>query len=94
MEKIAELKAARAAKIDEMSKLVDKMNASSGVAESDQAAYDAVKKEIEDIGKKIERTEAANALKASIALLHEPAGGIITPPAHKFVRSARLKNFA
>jgi HK97 family phage major capsid protein len=94
MEKIAELKVARAAKIDEMSKLVDKMNASSGVAESDQAAYDAVKKDIEDLGKKIERTEQANALKASIALPHEPTGGIITPPAHKFERNSRLKNFA
>ncbi len=90
---IAQLKALRASKIDELGKLVEKMNGVTGdPAESDQAAYDALRKEIEALGVKIQRTEEANALKASTAL---PAagGGIVEPPQHRFIRSARLKHF-
>jgi HK97 family phage major capsid protein len=94
---IAELRALRAKKIDAMSALVDKMNAADYAEDAaDQAAYDAVKKEIADLETKIERTEQANKLKATLATpaqsgLAVPKSGIALPPGS--FRSARLKNF-
>lgn len=90
---ITELRVKRAAKVDALSALVDKMNAD-GYTETaeDKAAYDAVKKEITDIEGQISRTEEANRLKASIATpVKEPE----TTPRISALRSqsGALKNF-
>jgi HK97 family phage major capsid protein len=92
---IAELRALRAKKIDAMSALVDKMNAADYAEDAaDQAAYDAVKKEIADLETKIERTEQANRLKATLATPAQP--GLVTERSPIITggnRSAKLKNF-
>lgn len=68
MKTLQELIAARAAKIDALSALVDKMNAEGYVqAKADDDSYDATKKEIADLDKAIERKKEADALKASTA---------------------------
>lgn len=68
MKTVAELKAARAAKVDALSALVDKMNAETYVqADADEKAYADIKAEIATFDKSIERTEEANRLKASLA---------------------------
>lgn len=67
MEKIAELRAARAKKIDALAALVEKMNAETYVeAAADQTAYDDLKKEIAGFDAKITRAEEANKLKATL----------------------------
>jgi len=93
---IAELRAKRAAKVDDLSALVDKMNAD-GYAETadDQASYKRIKGEIADLEAKIERTEEANKLKGALAKptdtgLIVPKSGIVLPPG---TRNAKLKNF-
>lgn len=91
MDKIAELRAARAKKIDALSTLVDKMNAEAYVEDAaDQKTYDELKAEIAGFDTKIARTEEANRLKASTA---KPAdgGGRITVPAR--AKSGKVKNF-
>lgn len=96
MEKIAELRAKRAAKVDALSALVDKMNADNYVEDAaDTAAYDAAKKDIASIEAQIARTEEANKLKATVATpaqggLIVPKSGIVLPGV---ARSSRLKNF-
>jgi HK97 family phage major capsid protein len=92
---IAELRALRAKKIDAMSALVDKMNAADYAEDAaDQAAYDAVKKEIADLETKIERTEQANKLKATLATPAQPGLTVErTPIITGGNRSAKLKNF-
>lgn len=68
MEKIAELRAKRAGKVDDLTKLIDKMNADNYVEDAaDQKAYDDLKKDIAGLEGKIARTEEANKLKGSIA---------------------------
>lgn len=68
MEKIAELRAKRAGKVDDLTKLIDKMNADNYVDDAaDQKAYDDLKKEIAALEGKIARTEEANKLKGSLA---------------------------
>jgi len=68
MNKIAELRAKRAEKVDSFAALAEKMNADGYVdAPADQAAYDALKKDIEGFDAKIKRAEEANALTASTA---------------------------
>lgn len=92
---IQELRALRAKKIDAMSALVDKMNAADYAEDAKDASdYDAVKKEIADLETKIERTEQANKLKATLAT---PAqAGLVTDRTSIVTagnRSARLKHF-
>lgn len=66
---IAELRAARAKKVDAFEALVGKMNADGYVdAAEDVKAYDDLKKEIDGFDVKIKRAEEANKLKASVAV--------------------------
>lgn len=68
MDRIAELRAARAKKIDDFEALVIKMNADDFVDnDADTQSYDALKVEIASFDTKIARAEEANRLKASIA---------------------------
>lgn len=89
MDKIAELRAARAKKIDALSLLVDKMNADDYVADAaDQTAYDATKAEIDGFDAKIARVEEANRLKATVAKPVETRAVVPARP-----RNSALKNF-
>lgn len=95
MKTIQELLQLRAAKIDELSALVDKMNAEGYVAEkSDDDAYAAVKKDIADIDKSIERKKDADALKASVAQVVSQTGErSASVPAQVRQTYGRLKAF-
>lgn len=89
MDKIAELRASRAGKIDGMEALVAKMAADAYVETAeDTAAYDAFKADVAAIDKKIERVEEANRLKAT--LVRPVESKIIVPPR---ARTGALKNF-
>jgi HK97 family phage major capsid protein len=68
MKTLQELLQLRAAKVDELSALVDKMNAD-GYAQlkADDDSYDEIKKDIADLDKAIARKKEADALKASTA---------------------------
>lgn len=92
MDKLAELRAKRAEKVDAFAALAEKMNADDYVEDAaDQKAYDALKVEIEGFASKIKRTEEANALKGSLA---KPVAGQDKPFAQpKRIRSGILKAF-
>lgn len=91
MDKIAELRASRAKKIDALSALVDKMNADDYVADAaDQTAYDATKVEIDGFDAKIARVEEANRLKATVA---RPADTTSRATVPARPRSGAIKNF-
>jgi HK97 family phage major capsid protein len=65
---IAELRAARAVKVDALTALVGKMNAADYQEDkANDTAYDALKLEIADFDKKIARAEEANRLGATLA---------------------------
>lgn len=65
MEKISDLRAKRAEKVDA---LVKRMNADGYVeVDADQKAYDDLKKEIDGFDKRIERSQEANRLNATLA---------------------------
>ena len=69
MDKIAELRAKRAGKVDELTKLIDKMNADNYAEDAaDESSYSELKAEIEALDAKIKRVEEGNALKASRAV--------------------------
>ncbi len=75
MKTLQELLQLRAAKVDELSALVDKMNAEGYVqAKADDDAYEAAKKAIADLDKAIERRKDADALKASTATVVRTEG--------------------
>lgn len=70
MDKIAELRAKRAEKVDAFAALTEKMNADGYVeVAEDQTSYDAIKGEIAALDAKIKRVEEANRLKASAAII-------------------------
>lgn len=70
MDKIHELRAARAKKVDAFSALVEKMNADAYVdVAEDKTAYAALKGEIDGFDTKIDRAIEANRLKATTAVV-------------------------
>lgn len=91
---IAELRAKRAEKTDAFAALVAKMAVDTYVEDAaDQTSYDALKKDVADIDKKIERAEEAYKLGAATA---RPAGGAVTTGKITLPAQARgypLKNF-
>lgn len=90
---IAELRAARAVKVDALTALVGKMNAADYVEDkTNDAEYEKLKGEIADFDKKILRAEEANKLGATLARGNEivPASKIVIPAA---ARGYPLKNF-
>ena len=90
MEKIAELRAKRATKIDALTAQVAKMAADAYVETAeDTKVYDDLKKEIDGIDKSIERVETANRLKASLAM---PVDGQRMTVAATARKVAPLKN--
>lgn len=93
MDKIAELRAKRAAAVDKMAALVAKMGADSYVDDAaDEIAYNEAKAEVAAFERKIERAEETNKLLATTAKPIMPGkSGIILPPGT--VRSSKLKNF-
>ena len=93
MEKIAELRASRAAVIDKMAGLVAKMNAADYTDDAaDQTAYDAAKVEVTKFDKRISLTEETQKLQGSLAKPIVPQkSGFVMPPGT--VRSGKLKNF-
>ncbi len=91
---IAELRAARAVKVDALTALVGKMNAADYVEDkANDEAYDALKLEIDGFDAKIKRAEEANRLGATLArgnVATEQPSRIILPAA---ARGYPLKNF-
>jgi HK97 family phage major capsid protein len=70
MDKIAELRAKRAEKVDAFTALAEKMNGDDYVeGAEDQSSYDEIKGEIATLDAKIKRAEDANKLKASSAIV-------------------------
>jgi HK97 family phage major capsid protein len=90
---IAELRAARATKVDALTALVGKMNAADYVEDkANDTEYDKLKGEIADFDKKIARAEEANRLGATLARgVDVVQPGRITIPAA--ARGYPLKNF-
>ena len=94
MEKLHELLAARAAKIDALQALVDKMNADDyAETADDKTAYDAAKAAIAGLDAKITRAEEANRLKATLVRAIDPAirkvpATVRAPVALKNIRGA------
>lgn len=92
MEKISELRAKRAAKIDALAAQVAKMNHDGYIEKTeDQTSYDALKGEIAQLDAKIARAEEANRLQATAAQPVPGQSGIVMPPSS--FRSGRLKFF-
>jgi HK97 family phage major capsid protein len=68
MEKVQELRAARAGKIDSLDALIKKMGADDYLENDvDTQVYDEIKKDVGDLDKKISRQEEVEKLKASLA---------------------------
>ena len=89
--KIAELRAKRAERVDDLAALVDVMGAADYVEDkANDAKYDAVKAEIADFDKKIERSVEADRLKASVAAQVEVRASVHAEPR---VRFSGLKAF-
>lgn len=92
MDKIAELRAKRAAAIDKMATLVAKMGTDDYVENDvDTTAYDDVKKEIAGFDVKIKRVEETNALQASLATAVAPEKKVRIEAVRSF--NGALKNF-
>lgn len=91
MEKLQELRASRAGKIDSLDALIKKMGAEDYVeSDVDTQVYDEIKKEIGDLDKKIVRTEDVDKLKASLA---KPVDGqkVFATPRKRFTKLKAFK---
>lgn len=94
MEKIQELAAKRAVKVDAFAALTEKMNADDYVESeesTDQEVYDEIKKEIEDLDKKMKRADDAQKLKASLAKPVDGQPKIFAQPRKRFTKLKAYK---
>ncbi len=90
MIKVAELRAKRAEKVDALIALSDKMGAEGYVEDkANDTAYDAIKAEVAEFDKKIDRAVEADRLKATLATSVETQSRILVPARPRGI----VKNF-
>jgi HK97 family phage major capsid protein len=92
MEKIQELRAARAGKIDALDALIKKMGVDDYVENDvDTQVYEEIKKEVGDLDKRIARTEEVDKLKASLAKPVEGQAKVFATPRKRFTKLKAFK---
>jgi hypothetical protein len=92
MEKVQELRAARAGKIDSLDALIKKMGADDYVENDvDTQVYDEIKKDVGDLDKKISRQEEVEKLKASLAKPVEGQAKVFATARKRFTKLKAFK---